>query len=493
MKVTEFQKIAQMIAKEHKIKIEEGPGWAADIKQRQVFYRKDDIYTLPEEHILGLTLHEIAHIHYTTPTELPKKNKELLHATMNMLEDISIEHIISKDYPNAGEILSSTKTEVLDTLIRMLPTYETSKFEKSLLYAAARFEERGYEIPREEYEKTGETISKIMKKAKDQILNRNKTGELLPIATQIVNLIIKDLGEPDEEEKRKLIQQGGANNEGNTNETGIKRDVIDELKDRDGWGKNLENATDDIHIIDEIIDQARTIGKKIRAVLKRNNAMEFGGRYRTGKLLTKRFVRVKTVKDRRPFARRIIKSNQSYAFALASDISGSMGAYGRTNSPKDYALNSMYMVGEALRIAGVARSLIVFADHAVPVAPMSKKEIMWNQIADYSKLNKAGGGTEISEAIRACTKELKNTRAERKIMVILTDGSSDLDNMLKAHKEATNLGIECLGITLDGDHQYMNETFSEKKNTVIKEIRDTKLIGKAFIDILKSSIAASPQ
>ena len=64
MKLNEFEKIAKMLAKEHKISIENGDSWAANIKNRKVFYRKEDIYNLSEDHILGLLLHEIGHIHY---------------------------------------------------------------------------------------------------------------------------------------------------------------------------------------------------------------------------------------------------------------------------------------------------------------------------------------------------------------------------------------------------------------------------------------------
>jgi hypothetical protein len=39
----------------------------------------------------------------------------------------------------------------------------------------------------------------------------------------------------------------------------------------------------------------------------------------------------------------------------------------------------------------------------------------------------------------------------------------------------------------------MNETFTPEKNTQITNPKNTKLIGEAFIKILKTSIKASPQ
>lgn len=504
MKIAEFSKVAQMLAKEHKIRIEEGRGWASNIKERIVYYKKDDIYNLTEEHILGLILHEIAHIHYTTEVpekEYPANNKELAQTTLNMIEDITIEHIIGGDYPNAGEILESTKVEVLDTLVKMLPKMEGSIHEKSLLYGAIRFDGRGYAMPTEKYETIGEKISTIMIARKDEIYNRKQTKDLMPLVKDILALIVKDAGQPTEDEKAQMRQEamhGKADQQTQTDES--KDKVIKSLKAGHGWQEGAQMNPQAAYI-DEIGDQASMIGKQLRTVLKRNNAMEFGGRYRSGKLLAKRFVRIKALKDRHPFARRIIKSNQSYAFAIASDVSGSM--FDGTSEPKEtqgsYALSSMKMVGEALRLAGIPRAMITFGANSYIASPMGKTQIRWDQLASDHGMRKSNqNGTCIDRAIRSCTKELDKVRAERKIMIILTDGESDLYEMQEAHKEAIQAGIEPLGITIGnqrpryGESQsYMDRTFSKDKNTTVDNTKNTGLIGKAFIDILKKSITKS--
>lgn len=493
MKLNEFTKVGQMLAKEHKITIEEGNAWAANIKRRQVFYKKEDIYNLSEDHILGLILHEIAHIHYTSDVTIPKKHEELTHSALNMVEDIAIEHIISGDYPNAGEILESTKMEVLDTLVKALPKMKNvSIFEKALLYGATRFDGRGYAFGMEAYEKLGDDLAKIMIARKDEIYNRKSTADLMPLVNDLVNHIIKVAGEPTPEQKQSLMENGmhGHANEG-TQQEQTKRQVINKLKGGRGWkeGAILNNQ---IVFVDAISDQAASIGKQLRTVLKRNNAMEFGGRYRSGKILAKRFVRVRAMKDRRPFARRIVKSNQSYAFAIASDVSGSMfNGRGNSSDPGSYALSSMHMVGEALRYAGVPRSMTVFGTKAVTVAPMGKAQIPWTDLASEISIKRSNpGGTNIAQAIKACTTELSKIRAERKIMIVLTDGASDLYQMQEAHKEATAAGIECLGVSI-GQSGYMDTVFSEKKNSTIEDTSKTELIGKTFIDILKTSITKS--
>ena len=126
---------------------------------------------------------------------------------------------------------------------------------------------------------------------------------------------------------------------------------------------------------------------------------------------------------------------------------------------------------------------------------MSKAQIRWETMADQEGLIKAeNANTNIHKAIESCTQELNNVKAERKIMIVLTDGSSDLWSMKEAHKKAVNKGIECLGITIGQEscRSYMDETFGREKNITIKDTHNPKLIGKAFIDILKASIKKSP-
>ena len=61
-------------------------------------------------------------------------------------------------------------------------------------------------------------------------------------------------------------------------------------------------------------------------------------------------------------------------------------------------------------------------------------------------------------------------------------------------KQATKLGIECLGITIGQQYGccYMDQTFGKDKNISIPDIRNNEAIGKAFINILKATIKKSP-
>lgn len=494
MKSADFSRIAILLGREYRVQVVEGNSWAANIETKKVFYKKEDIYNLAEDHILGLLIHEIAHIKFTSSCPLPQKNPELMKSALNVLEDISVEKIIAKDYPNAGEILESTRTELLDILCKNLPKMKNIPLhEKCLLYACVKFEGRGFENGKRDYEKIGDMVADLMKQNSTLIFERQMTKDLLPLAKEIVDILIKFAGEPSPEDKMRMMREAEQHGHANEREqqTEARAKVINSLKAGRGW-KGFGTLSPSVKFIDEIADQASMIGKKLRTILKRNNAMEFAGRYRSGKLMPKRFVRVKVLKDRRPFARRIVKSNQSYAFAIASDVSGSMWG-GGDSCPGNYALSSMFMVGEALRMAGVPRSMIIFGDVANVASPMNKNLIEFNTLANESSIKKTHpGSTQINHAIDACRIELEKVRAERKIAIILTDGQSDLWEMQQAHQRAVNSGIECLGITIGGSEgNYMERTFSKEKNRNLEDSSNNALIGSAFIDILKTSITTS--
>lgn len=498
MRLTEFEKIAELLAKQHKIRVKEGPGWAANIKQREVFYKKNDIYDLTENHILGLLLHEIAHIHYSTTTASHATQPELFRSIMNMLEDHAIENLISHDYTNAGEILAETKGEVIDTLMRLLPTLECSLHEKCLLYASVRFEGRGYQFPMTKYEIIGDEIKKLMETNRKEILERNKTKDLIPISEDILQILLKEIGEPTEKEKESLKEtepgEKKIDENGKIQKTNTTKDkIIQGLRGKNKGNGDEDSLSANTVFIDKITDKSNLIGKQIRSILKINNAMEFGGRYKTGKLKTKNIIRTRTIKDRRPFGRRIIKSNKSYSFSIAADVSGSMffkenNTHG-PGTPYDIALSTMYMVSEALKVANIPKSLIIFGENAVLLSPSTTKGISWNTIDNKSKLQKAGkGGTEIADGIKMATKQLLKEKTERKIIIILTDGGDHEDSVHEAIKKANKEGIECMGITI-GDYPCLSECLPKENHTFTEETPDQ--ICNAFVKILKTTITKS--
>jgi hypothetical protein len=490
MKLTEFNKITSILAKKYKINIKEGKSWAAELKSKTVFYVKEDIYALKENNILGLTLHETAHIQYTTETEPEKKEPELHHTTLNMVEDISIENIISKDYPNASNILKETNKDMVNTLIKILPKLTISQHEKALLHAAISFQKKTYKQNKEKYEQVGNEILKEMNKNKKLILNRKKTKELLPLTRVIVEILLKHFGKTTQENREKMKIKLLSEKDGkNINE--IKQKITKELKKGTRWEKSSINTDSSINFIDEIVDQTKEIGRKLRAVMKNNNSMEFGGKFRTGKLKPKRLVRIKIQKDRNPFMRKIVKSNKNYTIAIGVDISGSMKGHNEKNKIS-YAMSSCFMVKEALEMASVQSCIVLFGENAILVKNIKKKKLLWEELISCEFLRKANeNSTNIDKAISLCTKELSKINTERKIMIILTDGNSEKGKIEIEYEKAKKQNIECLGITIldpSEKNDTLHEVFGEKNVTKIEDTSNTEKIGKAFIEILKKNI-----
>jgi predicted metal-dependent peptidase len=492
MRLKEFTKIVAILGKQHKIKVKESTRWAANIDNRTVFYRREDIHDLSEDFVLGLTLHEIAHIHYTQSTPPAKDNPELHHRVMNMMEDEAVENIISGDYPNAGKILGSTKEEVLDSVTEMLPKMDKySIHERAILYASIRFEGRKI-AAKEDYEILGEKIFEIIDPKREMILNRKRTSNLIPIADEIVKMMIKEAGIPDQNAIERMRNDHN-NGDGNMIDE-EQRDKINAIKSRSGFKDSGAGNYSRISLIEEITDQSTMIGKRLRSILKRNNASEFGGRFRTGKLIAKRFVKIRASHDRHPFARRIVKGNQSYAFSIAVDVSGSMIDESIKANPISCAMSSMYMMGEALRYAGVPRGMVIFGSIAKEIAKMGKGQVRWEEM---TSLEHEGGtfnaGTNIGEAMERCIEQLENVRAERKIMIVLTDGDSSIKRVEEAYKRAQKKEIEQIAIIIGNqtDSYSITQNFKREEIMNIPDTREPLMIGDAFIDILKRSIKES--
>ena len=113
-----------------------------------------------------------------------------------------------------------------------------------------------------------------------RILNRKETKDLMPMVTEIVELIIKNLGEPTPEEKRQMEMNSNTGNASETDREGtIKRKSINALKAGKGWQEGIE-MSHSVAMVNEICDLSTFIGKKLRTILKRNNAMDLAKKFK---------------------------------------------------------------------------------------------------------------------------------------------------------------------------------------------------------------------
>lgn len=501
MRSSDIERIAALLSREHKIRIIASDDWKSDIKNKTVYYDRVDVFKLNEDHVLGLLLHEIGHIKHTSeiPKNLMGANPELRHEIINVLEDIRIEEKISRAYRNSREIMEITRNESHDILVRILHEHKASLHEKALLYAGARFYNRGFSQPMHDYEIVGEIISNLMKQHKNDIFDASTTSALNPLAEEIEKLLISKAGQPTPQQKaemqlkqQKQTQQSWMQGKNSPGMDAIKQKIIEELakaggKDASKLIEHYKRAN--ISPVIDIIEESTIVGKQLNSVLKRNNSREYGGRYRNGKLMTRRIYKVRASKDMKPFARAIVKSNKSYAFAIMSDVSGSMFCGPRDSSPASIASSSMLMAAEALRIAKIPRASFVFGNHLVCVGKMSQTaHHTFDEIEQ--KMHSGGGGTETGNCLMAMSKELAKENAERKIAIFFTDGEDSPETVKPALKFCEKNGIEVIGIFYGHGNNPVAEILS-KGNAYIVKPGNRSEIPRAFIKSLKRTIKIS--
>lgn len=513
-----------MLAAQHRITTLGGDSWSADIKKRIVNYNYNDVTELPDRQTVALLLHEIAHIHYTTNWETKdEKHKELEICTMDALEDMAVEYLISQDYTNAKEVLTETMKEVHDKLRKNLHTIPITRFEKAVTFAQLELTKPNFMQVKEPYEKAGVEVAKYIKENRKQIEERKNTIDLLLPTQDIIQIILKHLGEATDQEKQQMAQNQQGAGQGRTPSEEEQQQKPFWEKDNDSTKNAMNDIISDLlkggngnlsqrkayiltDPITSITDQARTIGQRLANILKANNTTKYNGRYRSGKLPAKRLIKIRTSNDQRPFVKKIEQKNKSYAFVICTDVSGSMyenddgGKEENHKSPLNWALSSAYMTAEALRIAKVKRKLLMFGTTASVIRKDEEEIIRWTDVSDR-KYRDMINGTYYPEALIQGLGQLRKMKAERKILLMLTDGSEkvtpELTNICqKAKKE----GIELIGITMEknnmirqtfaptnGDEPILSTLFGKNNNIVIdpEELDDT---GTVFINILNKTI-----
>ena len=99
----------------------------------------------------------------------------------------------------------------------------------------------------------------------------------------------------------------------------------------------------------------------------------------------------------------------------------------------------------------------------------------------------ASEGCEVHLVARTQS-ELDKVTAERKIMVILTDGESSIDPIREQYKRAQKKDIEMVAITIGLDST-LGRIFKPSEHIRIEKTSDCS-VGNAFIKILKDAIKA---
>lgn len=132
---------------------------------------------------------------------------------------------------------------------------------------------------------------------------------------------------------------------------------------------------------------------------------------------------------------------------LAIDASGSMAAEDFTITGKRYNRLQVVknVVEEFVGARGADRiGLVAFAGLAYTVSPLTMDHVWLKSNLERVELNMMEDGTAIGSAIAASLSRLKNSKAQSRVLVLLTDGVNNRGNVdpLAAAQAAKSLGVK---------------------------------------------------
>lgn len=135
-----LRQVATALSSRYNVQIREGKGWAMDIEGRTMTYKPEHLLALDRDTCLGILLHELGHLHFTTSefretSKIFKKMPEIVHNAVNAYEDVRINEKMSQSYMGSRELI-----EAMNELLAGDGVEQIMKMNKAI---ASRTRERG--------------------------------------------------------------------------------------------------------------------------------------------------------------------------------------------------------------------------------------------------------------------------------------------------------------------------------------------------------------
>lgn len=109
-----LRQVATALSSRYNVQVREGRGWSIDIEKRVLFYKAEHLLALDRDTCLGILLHELGHLHFTSNkwTETAKlyKDKSLQKIAFNAVnayEDVRINEKMSQSYGGSRELIDA--------------------------------------------------------------------------------------------------------------------------------------------------------------------------------------------------------------------------------------------------------------------------------------------------------------------------------------------------------------------------------------------------
>lgn len=240
-----MRQVATALSSRYNVTIREGKGWAMDIENRVMTYKPEHLLALDRDTCLGILLHELGHLHFTTNTwmeksALHKAMPSIVFNAVNAYEDVRINEKMSQSYMGSRDLIEAMN-ELLagDGVQKMLKM--NSEVQKGIRVRQGYDMPEWFEVfyismakllgdnlfpqytPDMWYDSTKmEIINDIVREAEKQgLANMATTGDVYEFVERVVfPKIERYLPKPDP--KASDVQQGDSNATQSTDEKGTK-------------------------------------------------------------------------------------------------------------------------------------------------------------------------------------------------------------------------------------------------------------------------------
>ena len=109
-----LRQVATALSSRFNVSVREGRGWSINIEKRVLFYKAEHLLALDRDTCLGILLHELGHLHFTsnnwTKTAKLYKDKSLSKIAFNAVnayEDVRINEKMSQAYGGSRELIDA--------------------------------------------------------------------------------------------------------------------------------------------------------------------------------------------------------------------------------------------------------------------------------------------------------------------------------------------------------------------------------------------------
>lgn len=480
---------ASLVSGHDKIRERQGPFWAADCKERIIYWRvahpfKPDT-NLNMDQVLWLTIHEAAHLvmsaHFDVPKPPEVDNSQRFFRFWNAVEDIRIERWAVNRFPGKGYLCRELHQDLNETLLEIIEDkndpdiHIADQVGRNFLQIESETEIWGSDRAKKFSAEHWDEIEDIVSTATS---SRQVSSRLLPIYQKLMDQMTeeeKNAGSDEEGDVILSMDEDGNLTDGNGNSVtiswkglleGMARDASDgETKRRliikieneeaaqrmaeqlasQGAGHDasgIEGHSDDWEISKrDNRGPVNILTRRLQVVLSHNAADQWEQRLKRGQFNSGHAHR--SLKgDMKVFRKKSAVGKADYDFCITVDMSGSQS--GREKE----LLSSCVIASEAIERSGMGLSIITWDGSMRHYKGWHSSIKSTQGIIGYD-LAHAGGGTYEGYALRVAEEMIRHRlgMGREVFLITLTDGDTvAVNESEEIIRELEARGVKTIGI-----------------------------------------------